>query len=241
MYTKQEYFSKPTHPRFRHTHKITNNHHLLLPLHSGSRNFFEMRGGEVNVKGLNRGGEGYFIGLSVAFPLKRFRLPIPDFWRSQHYRKLSWFYLHARPKADYRWKCFFVPAASTAANKTCNHRQASATERATTREKGMGEGRGVELKRHGWRVQERRPRWWNDLWNIATSKVAQGIHVYACFHNFRNFLWGEEEDFLRNVKVLYTHKQRIGKFEIAGRAIEDNSTIRYFINQIFGIGNSYES
>lgn len=36
-----------------------------------------------------RGG-GYFIGLSVAFPLKRFRLPIPDFWRSQHYRKLSW-------------------------------------------------------------------------------------------------------------------------------------------------------
>lgn len=45
----------------------------------------------------------------------------------------------------------------------------------------------------------------------------------------------------RIVKVLYTRKQRIGKFEIAGRAIEDNSTIRYFINQIFGIGNSYKS
>lgn len=87
----------------------------------------EGRGGEERLtwrSWIEGGGEGYFIGLSVAFPLKRFRLPIPDFWRSQHYRKLSWFYLHARPKADYRWKCFFVPAASTAANKTCNHRQA---------------------------------------------------------------------------------------------------------------------
>lgn len=83
-----------------------------------------------------------------------------------------------------------------------------------------------------------------DLDGETTCEILQLrklLHVYACFHNFRNFLWGEEEDFLRNVKVLYTRKQRIGKFEIAGRAIEDNSTIRYFINQIFGIGNSYES
>lgn len=63
------------------------------------------------------------------------------------------------------------------------------------------------------------------------------------FSQFSKFFMGGGGGFFekRIVKVLYTRKQRIGKFEIAGRAIEDNSTIRYFINQIFGIGNSYES
>lgn len=76
----------------------TKGNKAALPFHAEFRNSFEKgecAGNVVLAKHrLNQGKEAkigvYFIGLSVAFPLKRFRLPIPDFWRSQHYLKLSW-------------------------------------------------------------------------------------------------------------------------------------------------------
>lgn len=111
----------------------------------GRRGLSLWRGGRVNV---DHGGWGYFIGLSVAFPLKRFRLPIPDFWRSQHYRKLSWSTCTPDRKQITAENAFSSRPRQRWPIKLATRRAAAAaaTKRATTSEKGKWKKEEQELR-----------------------------------------------------------------------------------------------
>ena len=162
---------------------------LLLPLHAGFRNSFEKeernavnarRSPSTILESARRGRrdrEGYFIGGCPSHsPLKRFRLPIPDFWRSQHYRKLSWSTctpdrkqitagnaFSSRPRQRWPMKLATSFGARALSNKTSERRRKERErererEEETGREKGKGEN-GERKVNEGCKNRRQRRRW----------------------------------------------------------------------------------